>query len=76
MQKKQLHEDMIFFLALLNKENYLQLLEIFELYEGGKIGNTPKTKIRQAKQSKQNCAGSQFKGIAMNTSYSGICATY
>ena len=62
LQKKQLHEDMIFSLAMLNEEYYKQLLEIFAKFETGNIEGLPKSKLKKSGISKQNCTGSYFKG--------------
>lgn len=58
MQRKQLQENMIFFLAGLSKKSYDVLREIFLLYE-----KKPKTK--KDGLAKRDCKGSNFKGKTM-----------
>ena len=60
MQRKQLQENMIFFLAGLSKKSYTVLKEIFRLYEENTLGKVPRAK--KDALTKRDCKGSNFKG--------------
>lgn len=53
---------MIFFLAGLPQENYEKLLQVFSLYEAGKLCKLPKTK-QGLLSGTAECAPSNFKGL-------------
>ena len=60
MQRKQLQENMIFFLAGLSKKSYIVLKEIFRQYEENTLGKVPRAK--KDALTKRDCKGSNFKG--------------
>lgn len=62
MQKKKLEENLIFFLAGLEKQNYAKLVEIFHLYEAGKLTKLPKSK-QGLMSGRAECATCNFKGL-------------
>ena len=75
MQRKQLQENMIFFLAGLSKKSYDVLREIFRLYEENTLGKAPK--MKKDRLAKRDCKGSNFKGkndmkCASTTSLCGL----
>ena len=60
MQRKQLQENMIIFLAGLSKKSYDVLREIFHLHAYEKKPKTKKDGL-----AKRDCKGSNFKGKTM-----------
>ena len=58
-QRRKLEENLIFFLAGLEKENYLKISQIFQMYEAGKLTKLPQVLL----SGRADCAPSNFKGL-------------